>query len=318
LNCSWKGWVPPEAQPRIVDPPIGRIWTANARVISGEDLKVLGDGGYDIGARAGQIRDELLAIDTASEADMLRIQLDDRALFLSRWQELALQILDSEAVKNNSDRIEARRLVESWGGRATIDSVGYRIVRAFRITLIDRIIGGLTQACSDTDPDFRIRHLGQIEDGLWQLINERPEHLLPPNTESWQTLLLESFDLTVAELLENCDSLENCTWGARNTTRIQHPLSRAIPVLSRWLDMPAQPLPGDSKMPRVQGPTFGASERLVVSPGRESEGFFHMPCGQSGHPLSPYYSAGHEAWANGEPTPFLPGKAEHTLMCKPQ
>ena len=70
-------------------------------------------------------------------------------------------------------------------------------------------------------------------------------------------------------------------------------------------------------MPRVQRANFGASERFVVSPGHEAEGIFEMPGGQSGHPLSPYFRAGHEAWVRGEPTPFLPGKAEHVLTLKP-
>ena len=81
--------------------------------------------------------------------------------------------------------------------------------------------------------------------------------------------------------------------------------------------MPADPLPGDIDMPRVQTPTFGASMRLVVSPGHEAEGLLHMPGGQSGHPLSPFYRAGHEAWVKGEPTPLLPGPAEHTLTLTP-
>ncbi len=90
-----------------------------------------------------------------------------------------------------------------------------------------------------------------------------------------------------------------------------------MPRLSRWLDAAAQPLPGDSNMPRVQGPVFGASQRMVVSPGREETGLFHMPGGQSGHPLSPYYRAGHEAWARGEPAPLLPGPTEHVLTLRP-
>ena len=53
---------------------------------------------------------------------------------------------------------------------------------------------------------------------------------------------------------------------------------------------------------------------MAVTPGRESEGYFHMPCGQSGHPLSPHYRDGHEAWASGKPTPFLPGPAVNTLI----
>jgi penicillin amidase len=82
--------------------------------------------------------------------------------------------------------------------------------------------------------------------------------------------------------------------------------------------MPAEPLRGDGNMPRVVAPDFGASERMVVSPGHEADGILHMPGGQSGHPLSPYWGAGHEAWVQGKPTPFLPGKAEHVIEARPQ
>ncbi|RPH54435.1 penicillin acylase family protein, partial [bacterium] len=40
----WDGWLAPEEAPRVVDPPSGRIWTANARVVAGEALAKLGDG----------------------------------------------------------------------------------------------------------------------------------------------------------------------------------------------------------------------------------------------------------------------------------
>jgi penicillin amidase len=69
-------------------------------------------------------------------------------------------------------------------------------------------------------------------------------------------------------------------------------------------------------MPYVQRPTSGASQRMVVAPGREAQGYFHMPCGQSGHPLSPHYRDGHEAWALGLPTPFLPGEPVHVLTLR--
>ena len=40
----------------------------------------------------------------------------------------------------------------------------------------------------------------------------------------------------------------------------------------------------------------------------------HMPGGQSGHPLSEFYRAGHAAWVHGEPTPFLPGPPQYELI----
>jgi penicillin amidase len=112
--------------------------------------------------------------------------------------------------------------------------------------------------------------------------------------------------------------LSDYTWGRYNTTHIQHPLSLAVPALASWLDMPPQALAGDSEnMPRIQGPAMGASQRLAVSPGHESEGYFHMPCGQSGHPLSTHYRDAHDAWTEGRPSPFLPGPPIHKLVLLP-
>ena len=42
-----------------------------------------------------------------------------------------------------------------------------------------------------------------------------------------------------------------------------------------------------------------------------------MPGGQGGHPLSPFYRAGHDDWAQGRAAPFLPGAAAHVLRLLP-
>jgi penicillin amidase len=84
-------------------------------------------------------------------------------------------------------------------------------------------------------------------------------------------------------------------------------------MLSSWLDMPAEPLSGDSNMPKAQGRDWGASERFAVSPGDETNAYLHMPGGQSGHPLSEFYGAGHEDWVQGRATSFLPGVTQHVL-----
>ena len=38
---------------------------------------------------------------------------------------------------------------------------------------------------------------------------------------------------------------------------------------------------------------YGASERLIVAPGHEADGLIMLPCGESGHPLSPHYGDSH-------------------------
>ena len=313
----WDGLLDPSETPRVVDPPDGLLWTANARVIGGRGADLIGDGGFDLGARARQIRDDLRALEHPAPIDLLGVQLDDRALFLARWRDLLLATLTPEAAAASPDRITARRLVDAWGGRAAIESAGYRIVRAFRTEVAGSLLDALTSRCHEADPDFDTSALPHREGPLWRLVSERPPHLMPRGHTSWDEVLLASLDRALGNLIKDGTPLDQATWGKRNLLRMQHPLSRAVPALSPWLDMEPQPLPGDSSMPRVQAPEFGASERMVVAPGHEEEGLFHMPGGQSGHPLSKYYRAGHSTWASGQAAPFLPGPPEHTLVLRP-
>jgi penicillin amidase len=157
----------------------------------------------------------------------------------------------------------------------------------------------------------------QFEGPLWQMVTARPLNLLARPYSGWPEFLLAQVDAASTALLHSCAELADCTWGRYNTVRVQHPLSPALPWLAPFLDMPTVEMPGDHDMPRVQNGAFGASERFAVSPGHEAEGYFHMPGGQSGHPLSPYYRAGFMQWARGVPLPFLPGAAQHTLTLTP-
>ena len=320
-TAGWDGWLDSDSVPRVIDPPAGRIWTANARVVSGDMLRTLGDGGYDLGARARQIRDQLLEIEDATPQAMLDIQLDDRALFLSPWRERMLEALSSQRSSGHPGIDElVRRVQNDWTGRASIDSVAYRIVRGWRSQVARRVLTPLVAACAEKNPRFDYFRIGgRFEGPLWRLVTERPKHLLDPRFHSWDELFLDAAKGLVEELAgsETDASLEKDTWGARNFVLLRHPLSRAAPLLDSWLDVSVGPLPGDSNMPRVQDVDFGASERFVVSPAQEGDGIFQMPGGQSGHFLSPYYRAGYDAWAEGRPGGFLPGATKHNLTLVP-
>ena len=319
-------WTIPETHPRIVDPQVGRLWTGNARVTDDErqeaaiggDLASMGSE-YDLGARAHQIREDLMALQgSITPAEMLKIQLDDRAVFLTRWKDFLLDLIDPAAVKDHPRRADFRKQLESWDGRADTGSVSYRLVRGYHNQVQEAIWKMIMRALQVPPEDSKFIP-PQFEQPLWQLVHQQPLHMLAAEYPNWRDFLLASLDDTITGLDTSChDQLSQCTWGQHQLVRIQHPLSRALPILAPLLDMPTVELPGDHDMPRVQEGAFGASERFAVSPGHEDQAYFHMPGGQSGHPLSPYYRAGFMAWARGEPLPFLPGVAEHTLMLQPK
>jgi penicillin G amidase len=317
-------WTTVADHPRIVDPPLARLWSANGRVASdAHQLELIGGSlaslgaEYDLGARASQIRDDLLGLNGhITPADMLRVQLDDRALFLGRWQALALSVLDAQNLQGHPQRAQFRRLVAGWNARASVDSVGYRLVRGFHQrteqAVWDMVLAGLgLPAGEERGPP------SQFEGPLWQLVTAQPLHMLASNYPSWPQFLREQLDATIEELARRCPELEHCTWGTRRPVRIRHPLSGALPGLAGFLDMPTVQLPGDENMPRVQDGAFGASERFAISPGHEDQAYLTLPGGQSGHPLSPYYRAGFLGWAHGEALPLLPGPAQHSLTLTP-
>jgi len=313
----WDGFVPPTEVPTIFSPPSGRLWTANNRAVGGAALALVGDGGFATPPRAAQIRDSLARIEHATPRDLFAIQLDDRALFLDRWQKFLLAALTPDALAKKKSRADLRRFVEHWEGRASIDSVSYRLVREFRLAVTDRVLSPIFAPCVESMPNFDWRRFN-YEPALWAMLHEKPAHLLSPEYATWDDLVLAAADAVVDDLNKEGVSLEHATWGSYNVARIHHPFGNLLPAgLGRWLNMPADPLAGDANMPRIQTPTFGASMRLVVSPGHENEALFEMPGGQSGHPLSPFYRAGHEAWVHGDPMPLLPGETQHTLTLDP-
>ena len=319
-EIGWFGWVEASDYPRIVDPPSGYIWTANQQVVTGNALEILGDGGYLHGARARQIRDHLFALRRASIHDMLRIQLDDRALLMERWHRLLLDLLDPIQAGSIHPRArEFRSVLQDWNGHASVNSAAYRLVRAFRARVRDVVFSALTAPCRSMNPDPDATGFPQEEGPLWQLIQAQPIHLLNPDFQSWREQLRHAAGETITYFDTHFEGpFQKRTWGEHNTVSIRHPLSPALPALwASWLDLPAMPLPGDLYVPRRQTVLSGPSERFAVAPGRETEAYFHMPGGQSGHPLAPFYRKGHKAWVSGEPLPFLPGAAKYSLKLVP-
>ena len=209
-------------------------------------------------------------------------------------------------------------ILNNWQGRASKTSAGYLLVKRYRENVVNETIGRLYEKLDRGLNFFSPSSIDNfVEYPVWQLITEQPMQHVPSNAKSWNTFLLGTLDFTIQQLTENGGSLADQTWGKANTLAIRHPLSKAIPMLGCFLDMPAQPVDGDTYMPRVQDPDTGASQRFAVAPGHEEEGFFHMATGQSAHPLSPFYDKGHQDWVEGSFSSFLPTDTKWQLRLIP-
>lgn len=312
---AWRngtGWDGEAEKPvTILDPPGGILFTANNRTLPAETSRALSRF-WMLPDRAQRIGELLTARPIHDEASLYAIQLDTRAAAMDFYHDLVLTSIPP----GDAALSRARSNIESWNGHADADQRGYPILAAFRRQLRIQLLAPIVSRALEADPQFRYTWpLG--EEAVLRILDERPANLLPSPHQTWEDLARASLTAALADL-EALGHDADLTWGDLNYALLQHPLSRAIPILSRFLDMPRDPLSGDMNVVRVAKRRFGASMRMVVSPGRPGDAILQAPAGQSGHPLSPHYRTGHEAWLRGEPTPWLPGPASSSFKLIPR
>ncbi|SFK58290.1 penicillin acylase family protein [Methylocapsa palsarum] len=317
---GWDGYVAPDQAPSIVNPPSGILVSANQRMLGAEYPGVIGhdfSGGY----RAWRITQRLTGLEVIGESDMLAAQLDTQTDVYRYYQSAALRALEGAPVQTLASFAGLRRALEDWDGRAETNSLGLAVLVEFREALVEAVLTPLFHKCRELDPSFAYFWSGadvpvqrMIESGRTELLpgggafRDWPEFLRSTLLRSSETLAARHGRQNIAPL----------TWGDVNKADIRHPLSEAINLLGPLLDMPRAALPGCGRCVRLADGKYGASERMVVAPGREAEGFLHMPGGQSGQPASPNYSDQQAAWTLGLPTPFLSAKAQRTLYLRPR
>ncbi|MGP1347289.1 MAG: penicillin acylase family protein [Phycisphaerales bacterium] len=320
----WGGLIDRADRFAILGQGNGRIISANARVTS--DLaatRIMGEP-FTLGIRQLEIERALAPLQNATERDMLAVQLDTRASFYDFYRDLLLAHIAEDT--NDATLRAIREALTAWDGHADADSRGLVFLSDFagnlQAALLDPIAAHFA---TDNRPAPRIRW-PLIEEPVRRLIETQPPNFLPPDHDTWTALFLTVAKRTHEGIAR--DGLRpDAPWGEARSIRISHPLMLAIdqfglpqPIrtrLAQLLNYAPEPRVGHWNTIRVQTDDFGASQRLVVAPGREDHAILHMPTGQSGHFLSPYYRAGHADWLDGNPTPLEAGPTRHTLTLTP-
>jgi penicillin amidase len=312
-GAGWAGPIEEARRPVVLDPPEGVLATANARTLPVPESRLLG-WHWESGSRTRRIHERLAERATWDERGLLDVQLDTRVSAYDEYRRVILEVVSPE--DSDAPLAAARRAADAWTGRADAESIGFRVVARVRAALDGALIRPLWWPRRRADPAFSLWAL-QDEEPLLRLLEERPAHFLPKGHADWRGMLRDLLRRSLINPATRLPYGEADTWGDARRVRIAHPFSLAVPAAGRLLNMPDEGLPGHASAVRVQGSSFGASERLVVSPGHEEDAILHLPCGQSGHVLSPHYADGHAAWARGEPRPLLAGPAVSAFRLVP-
>jgi penicillin amidase len=317
-NIGWQGYVDADELPRQINPPEGFLVSANDRRLGTQYPYTIGRQFAD-GYRAYRITQRLNELTAINEWSLFELQLDTESEFYDFYQQLALSVLSPKLIAQQPELGELRNYLLAWDGKANTDSLGFALLVKFRQQLAKSVFTPFLTAAKQADKDFDYSWT-YIDTPLQALLTEKPVSLLPDNHYAdWNAFILGQLTHSAEQLkAKHPDkSLAELTWGNVNIAKVKHPFSNAIPLLGWLLDMPEDELAGCAACVRVAGANFGASERMVVSPAHLDEGLLHIPAGQSAHPLSPYYRDQQAYWVHGLPLALLTGKAQHSLVFKP-
>ncbi|MGH8476079.1 MAG: penicillin acylase family protein, partial [Methylococcales bacterium] len=317
-SAAWLGYLNPDEIPRIVNPKEGYLATANSRNIGRDYPYVLGNN-FAHSYRTFRISERLENMQAIAEEDLFQLQLDSKTDFYEFYRSLAVSVLTPQNRAANPMLAELAQEIEAWDGYARIDSRGLPFLTEFRIRLAEKVFEPFLKSCASKDKAFLYEWF-EMETPLRQLLSSQIPKTLPDNRfASWKEFLLAILAQSAKDLKHRhvLPTLTNFTWGESREINIRHPLSRALPRLAEFLDMPEQQYAGCSFCVRVMSTRYSASERMVISPRRQQLGILHMPGGQSGHFLSPHYADQQSYWANGAALPFYSRQADTILRLVP-
>ena len=297
------------------EPARGR-WRARAGR-SGDDEVDVGAGGYDIGARARQIRDDLVGLaQPATEADMLedparcsravrrRAGAISRSALLDERRDARLA--GAARIPRAGQRLEARGQRRTRWATAWCASCAARSLDALWNSLVAGLLGENVDAraarrsskppagASSTSGRPRCRRRAATGARSCWRASTRPSPTLVKDCGSARVLHLRQAQAgrrapsAVARACRCCRACSTCR-------------PRCCPAITTCRACRTAP-----------------SARRSASrcrPGTRREGYLELPGGPSGHPLSPFYRSGFDDWVEGR-AHAVPARSARRIRCR--
>ena len=305
---EWKGVVPPDQLPSVLDPPSGQIVTANAEIDRNWPRPMTRD--WTAPFRTMRIVDRLGAMGMATMDDMRHLQADVRAVsadrLLSAVEAAAKSPKFAKADPDARMAIERLRLWDRQVDARPVVALYQAFLRAmWRRTFADELP-------PDVFKDFFEYGLSERYVGLHTILDD-------PTSRWWNDIatidkrenrddivLLAAGDAVRAMRLKFGDE-SGWSWDRLHALRFRHPLGAGGRILDWFFSRGPLPVVGDSTT--VRKATIDASAPFVVTElssyrqildiGQWDRTLAVNTTGQSGNPMSAHYFDQASLWRAG-------------------
>jgi penicillin amidase len=315
---EWKGFVPFDELPSVLNPPTHYVATANNKIVDDDYAYFLGAEYLD-GYRIQRIVELLEAREKHSLEDFRSIQGD---IYSIPGRELAQHLLGLQPADQDARR--ALNFLRVWDCQLSPDSVAATIVEAFFLQMLRNTVavklGPLTDYFVGKEvhpavPDSLYLH--RSASWLLGLMKEAPADWFAGR--SWPEVMEQSLEEAVAGLRRQLgEDMSRWTWGRVHYAPFEHVLGR-VRALQPLFNRGPVPVGGDmntvAQASYVGSRPFAvhsytASYRQIIDLSDLNRSVAILPGGQSGHPASRHYSDMIDAWRRVEYHPMLFDRGE--------
>ncbi|MGI2328847.1 penicillin acylase family protein [Planococcus sp. YIM B11945] len=296
-DYGWKGYVPFDELPKLVNPKEGFIATANNQVVDDSYPYHITDF-WAQPYRYERIAEVLEASDELTPEDMMALQMDQKNLYAAEFLDDMIAAVRSET----HDFDDLLDMMEQWDQVDSKDEaaplVFHQWMKKLPVTLLadefpEDVFGMLPGKNHITDEMMRDAFAGN--EGAW--VTEYG------GTGKW---LADSLEATVSELEDEFgDKFNDWNWGERHQLTFPHPLAGASPIFEQFLNPDPVPIGGSNITVQAAASDsegnvdHGASWRFVADLSDLSSAYHIVGPGQSGHMKSDYFHNQVDDWAEG-------------------
>lgn len=310
---EWRGTVPFEELPSVVNPPHGFLATANHRVVDA-DYPHYVTNDWEFGHRIRRITSLLAEKEKLSHEDFGRIHTDTLSGIAEELVPLFLG-----AHTDDERALHALKIVEAWDRRLDADAVGGAIFNAWLSRVSEALFREkMGDELFDAYHRLKFITLSWVYDAMREILRA-PRALWvggdgSDNTRARDALLGRALEDACADLeaLLGPD-LGDWGWGRMHTIHFRHPIASAIPALDELLSAGPYEAPGGDDTVNRGGFAPGESYadgcipscRIIVDLGDFDRSLAILPPGQAGNPASPHHHDQAAMWLRGEYRPML-------------
>jgi penicillin amidase len=288
-SYMWKGFIPQEDNPHVLNPAQGFISSANQRPADSTYPYYI-PGSYDL-YRGININRRLSAMTSVTTDDMKALQNDNYNVFAETARPLFLKYVDRDKLSEDEKRY--LQMLADWDLKNDYDEKGPTVFN-FWVDSLRKYVFSDDLERNGLPVSLPQRYTlieALLKDSSFSFIDD----INTPEKETVKDAFTKSLQLASGELkkLEQSNKLE---WGKFKNTTLYHILKTSMMPFARE----GLPIGGGVNVINATTHDHGPSWRMIVQLSTPTEAYAVYPGGQNGNPGSRYYDNFVDTWAAGK------------------